>query len=60
MQREDFEYPFRDLPRLTHFGYSDAQISLEYGPHYHYGYELTERESLDRVTAPAPARSSST
>ncbi len=40
MRREDFEYPFLDLPRLTHFGYSDAELNLRYGPHYHFGYEL--------------------
>ena len=40
MQREDFDYPFPDLPRLTHFGYSDGEASLRYGPHYHFGYEL--------------------
>jgi len=40
MPREQFESPFPDLPRLSHFGYSDSVSTYEFGPHYHYGYEL--------------------
>lgn len=40
MPREQFEYPLPSLPRLSHFGYSDSIRNNNYGPHYHYGYEL--------------------
>jgi len=40
MAREQFETPFSDLTRLSHFGYSDSVSAYEFGPHYHYGYEL--------------------
>jgi AraC-like DNA-binding protein len=40
MSREQYELPFPDLPRLSHFGYSDSVSTYEFGPHYHYGYEF--------------------
>lgn len=40
MPREQFEFPFTELPRLSHFGFSDQVAAYEFGPHYHYGYEI--------------------
>ena len=40
MPREQMEFPFKNLPRLTHFGYSDQVMDSHFGPHKHYGYEL--------------------
>ncbi|OQY31040.1 MAG: hypothetical protein B6241_14890 [Spirochaetaceae bacterium 4572_59] len=40
MPREQMEFPLRNLPRLTHFGYSDQGKDSFFGPHKHYGYEL--------------------
>jgi AraC-like DNA-binding protein len=40
MPREQFEFPFNELPRLSHFGYSDHVPAYEFGSHYHYGYEI--------------------
>lgn len=40
MTREQFELPFPQMPRLTHFGYSACVKEYQYGPHYHFGYEF--------------------
>ena len=40
MPREQLEFPFKNLPRLTHFGYSEHVEISQFGPHKHYGYEL--------------------
>jgi len=40
MPRAQLEFPFKNLPRLTHFGYSNQVETSHFGPHKHYGYEL--------------------
>ncbi|MEK6796738.1 MAG: AraC family transcriptional regulator [Spirochaetota bacterium] len=35
-----FEFPRKDYPRLTHFGYESGGATSYPVPHYHYGYEL--------------------
>lgn len=34
------EFPRRDFPRLTHFGYESGGATSYPIPHYHFGYEL--------------------
>ncbi|MBF9014623.1 MULTISPECIES: AraC family transcriptional regulator [unclassified Oceanispirochaeta] len=40
MSREQFELPLPEMPRLSHFGFSDSMEKCNFGSHYHFGYEL--------------------